>query len=232
MGCSIAYYLSLKGVKSTVFEQMRFGWGASSATAGLVAPVRYIPRTSEATFQLGLQSLDMFPTLASELVEEGIDPEFRQSGYLTVAMDQQHADTMKEDLAWQGELGLGMRWMEASEVIEREPEISPEVMGGVYSPKEGQVRGQRLVDALVNASRRRGAVFYEAVEVIGLATDGQRVTGVRTATATFNAGHTVLAAGPWSGVAGRWCPGPSFPSGPSKANASCYGKQASCPDAP
>ena len=216
MGCSIAYYLSLMGVKSTVFEQMRFGWGASSATAGLVAPVRYIPRSSEATFQLGLQSLDMFPTLASELVEEGIDPEFRQSGYLTVAMDERHADIVKEDLAWQGELGLGMRWMEASEIIEREPEIHPDVVGGVYSPKEGQVRGQRLVDALVHASRRRGAAFYEGLDVIALVTDGQRVTGVRTANATVNAGHTVLAAGPWSGIDGRWLRGVKLPIRPVK----------------
>ncbi|MFQ5934617.1 MAG: NAD(P)/FAD-dependent oxidoreductase, partial [Dehalococcoidia bacterium] len=50
--------------------------------------------------------------------------------------------------------------------------------------------------------------FFEGTEVVGLETDGRRVIGARTTNETFYADHTVLAAGPWSGIAERWVPSP------------------------
>lgn len=206
IGCSIAYYLAKEGIRSAVFEQRRFGSGASGATVGVVGPLWHISPSDEATFALGLRSLEMFPALAAELLEAGIDPEFRQSGILRIALTAEQTETLKGNLAWQGELGVGTRWLEPDEVLEREPQINPRVLGAVYSPREGYVRGQRLVDALVHAASQRGATFFEGVEVTGLATEGRRAVGVRTVRDTFYAQHTVLAAGPWTGIAGRWIP--------------------------
>ena len=206
IGCSIAYYLAKQGIRSTVFEQRRFGSGASGATAGVIGPLQHIPPTSRATLALGLRSLEMFPTLVSELSEAGVDPEYRQNGILSVALTPEQADELKRNLTWQGETGLGPRWLSSREVLDREPLINPEVLGAVFSPREGHVRGQRLVDALVHAASKLGASFVEGAEVTGLETEGRRVTGVRVAGAAHPAGHTVLAAGPWSGIAGRWVP--------------------------
>ena len=99
-----------------------------------------------------------------------------------------------------------MTWLGPDEVLDREPEVNPDVMGGVFSPREGCIRGQRYVDALVHAASQRDATFLEGQEVTALETDGGRVIGVRTAADTHHAGHTVLAAGPWTGIAGRWVP--------------------------
>ncbi len=206
IGCSIAYYLARQGIRSTVFEQRRFGSGASGATAGVIGPLQHIPPTSRATLALGLRSLEMFPTLASELSEAGVDPEFRQNGILSVALTAGQAEELKRNLTWQGETGLGARWLSSREVLDREPFINPDVLGAVFSPREGHLRGQRLVDALVHAASKLGASFVEGTEVTGLETQGRRVTGLRVAGATHPAGHTVLAAGPWSGIAGRWVP--------------------------
>ena len=63
IGCSIAYYLSQQGIKSTVFERTRFAAGASGATAGIVAPLWYVDPSVEAYFALGLKSLETFPAL-------------------------------------------------------------------------------------------------------------------------------------------------------------------------
>ena len=46
----------------------------------------------------------------------------------------------------------------------------------------------------------------EGVEVGGLITDGDRVVGVESSEGRLFADHVVLAAGPWSGLAGRWLP--------------------------
>ena len=207
IGCSIAFYLSKKGIGATVFDRDGFASGASGATLGIIAPLWHLDPAKEALSALGMRSLKMFPGLADELRDEGIDPEFRQTGVLQLALNPEEVDTLRKDLAWQNERGLDVSWLDARDVVEREPEVNPGVEGGVYSPHEGYVRGQRYVDALVHAASSRGATLLEGVEVIGLEFDGKRVAGVRTEAGTYHAGHTVLAAGPWTGIEGRWVPG-------------------------
>ena len=206
IGTSIAYYLSRLGIKSTVFEQSRFGSGASGATAGVVGPLWHLDPANRPLFDMGLRSLDMFPGLVASLVEEGLDPEFRQTGILKLAFAPDEVKLLHNDLAWQGELGRGVRWVDAAEVIDREPQVNPQVLGGVYSPQEGSINGRRYVRALVQAAARHGATFHEETEVLGLVTEGSSVTGVKTAAQTYHAGHTVLAAGYWTGIADRWVP--------------------------
>ena len=92
--------------------------------------------------------------------------------------------------------------------VNRKP--TPKMLGALYSPREGCVRGQRFCDALANAAGRLGARLYENVEVTGLVSEGSRVTGINTTERTIAAEQVVLAAGPWSGIGGRW----SAPGGP------------------
>ncbi len=206
IGCSIAYYLAKRGIRSAVFEQRGFASGASGATAGVVGPLWHISPDSKDAFALGLRSLDAFPRLASELAEAGIDPAFRQSGILKVALSGENAQELMDNLTWQGELGLGASWVDADDALRMEPHLNPDVIGGVLSPQEGYVHGRRLVDSLVHAATRLGAIFLEGVEVVGLVAEGRRVSGVRTSAETYGADHVVIAAGPWSGLAGRWIP--------------------------
>ena len=207
IGCSIAYQLAKRGIKSSVFEKREFASGASGATAGVVGPLRHIDNWVESTRDMGLRSLEMFPRLASELSEAGIDPEFRQTGILKVALTAEHVESLQDDLSWQGELGLGVTWLSRDEVLEREPEVTPDVLGGIFSPNEGYVRGKRYVDSLVQAAGKLGAACLEGVEVVGLESNGARVTGVRTHSGIVHAEHTILAAGPWTGIDGRWTEG-------------------------
>ena len=204
IGCSIAYYLAKRGIKSIVFEQHHLASGASGATAGLITPLWHVDHTHDALFEMGLRSLNVYPGLAADLAESGSDPGLWQCGVLKVAVAQEEVETLKDDFAWQGELGLGVTWLDADEVFEREPELSRETLGGVFSPHEGHITGQRLVDSLIHVATQRGATLLEGEEVTGLKTDGRRVTGVRTAKDVFHAEHTVLATGPWTGAADRW----------------------------
>ena len=166
----------------------------------------HIDHFHEAAFDLGLKSLDMFPELVAELLEAGIDPQLRLNGLLKIALEEEQVEVLRDGLAVQGELGRGVTWLDPDEIRDREPEISPEVLGGVFSPAEGHLNGKRYVDSLVLAASRLGATFLEAVEVDSLVTDGDKVTGIRTPDETYHAEHTVLAAGPWTGIPGRWVP--------------------------
>ncbi len=98
IGCSIALQLANRGIKSTVLERSYFGAGASGATAGVVGPLWHVDPASEETFSLGMRSLEMFPALAAELVEAGIDPGFRKNGILKIAFAQPEIEELKDNL--------------------------------------------------------------------------------------------------------------------------------------
>ena len=165
--------LGASSLSSAVLPQ-----GASGATAGLITPLWHVDHTHHALFDMGLRSLNAFPDLAADLAESGADPGLRQCGVLKVAVTQEEVETLKDDFAWQGEMGLGVTWLDPDEIFEREPELSQETLGGVFSPHEGYVSGQRLVDSLMHAATQRGTTLLEGEEVSGLETDGRRVTGV------------------------------------------------------
>lgn len=207
MGCATAYYLARRGINSTVFEQNTFGWGASGATAGVIGPLWHVPHDNQPFFDLALKSLHMYPELARELTETGLEPQYRQSGVLKVALTEEQAGALKDDLVWQSELDMGVRWLDSQEVLEREPGINAQVLGGVFSPQESYVNGQSLVDALVHAGTRLGVEFIDKTEVFGLETRGNRVVGVRIGTGVVEADQVVLASGPWTGITDRWIPG-------------------------
>ena len=203
-GCSIAYQLAKQQVRVVVLERTRFAAGASGATAGVISPLWHVDPEVEPMWRLGMRSLELFPSLASELCEAGVDPEFRQTGVFKLAFTDEEADELRRNLVWQSELGFGVAWLDQAEVLQREPEVSTAVLGGIFSPREGYVRGQRLVDSLVQAASRLGAQFHQGVEVLNLRTEGKRVTGVVTSWGNIDAPQVVLAAGPWSGLPARW----------------------------
>ena len=214
MGCSIAYQLAKQGMRCTVLERGRFGGGASGASAGVISPLWHVDPHVEPMWRLGLRSLELFPSLAADLSDAGVDPEFRQTGVLKLAFAEKQVDELRRDLVWQSGLGMDVVWLDPAQVAQREPELNPDVLGGVFSPREGYVRGQRLVDSLVHAASRLGAQFHQAIEVLGLRRRGRRVTGVDTPGGGIDAGQVVLAAGPWSGIPARWLPEAQNPDSP------------------
>ena len=210
MGCAIAWQLAKRGVSCALVERGSFGGGASGATAGVVGPLWHLDPEDPDMFRLGMRSLELFPTWASELAEAGVNPEFQQTGVLKVAFTESEVEELQGFYRWQSQLGHGVEWLERDDVLRREPNVSPEVRAAIFSPQEGCVRGQRLCDSLAHAAGRLGAKLYEGVEVTSLRHTGERITGLETTAGEIAAGQVVLAAGPWSGIGGRW----TVPDGP------------------
>ncbi len=215
IGCSIAYYLAKKGVKSIVFEERQFASGASGATAGMITPLWHIDHTNKDLFEMGISSLLAYPHLVAELLDFGANPEFHQSGVLKLALTTEEVAILMSNLVWQSALDMGVKWLSASDILNQEPGITPRILGGVFSPTEGHITGKHLVNSLVQAATKLGVIFFEGVEVTELKIEKRKVTGVRTTYGSFDTNHTVLATGPWTGLANRWIPG-SLPIRPVK----------------
>ncbi|HZS02238.1 MAG TPA: FAD-dependent oxidoreductase [Chloroflexota bacterium] len=204
IGCAVAYYLARAGARVAVLERDQIAAEASSAAAGMLAPLA--EGAAPGPFlDLALASLSRFGALAAELRDAtGIDVELITAGLLRPALDDAEAADYRASLDAQRALGLPLQWLDAAEARALEPLLTPDVRGALYSPAEHQVNPARLTTALARAAAAHGATFRLGAVARGLLRDGDRVVGVRLADSDLPADHVVLAAGAWAAACGEW----------------------------
>ena len=195
IGCSIAFHLAKSGARVLVLERGRLGAEASNAASGAIAG-RPGP---DAFDRLETQSFQIFQTLAGELRElSGIDPELLKAGRLDAAFTSEEAKELQMGLKPYKEMGGMAEWLDHKAVRELEPALGESVLGGVLTHEVCGINNHRLTESFARAAMRWGAEIREGVEVAGLTSSGERVTGVQMYGGPVLADHVVLAAGAWS----------------------------------
>ena len=209
VGASVAYFASCKGLSCTVLDKGRIGGGASYAASGVLSS----SPGSGPYSRLGQRSRKLYHELAPVIREEsGVDIELAECGELNLAFDEEDVIGL-QGLAQQfAALGEEAVWMSSDDLFQVEPGLNPAIPGAMFTPDVCRVNNQRLSGALAGGAALHGATIRQGVEVVGLAFDDGRVTGVRTASGTVQAGCVVLAAGAWTGVMDRWLYGDESPS--------------------
>jgi glycine oxidase len=205
IGCAIAYHLVKAGLPVVVVDQGEIGAEASSAAAGLLAPLGSISGPGPFA-DLLLASFALFPALVPELEEaSGVRMEFEQTGALRVVRNARHIPNLRKRMeAWQP-LGLRMDWLTGDEARRREPLLSPEICAGIYAPEESQIRAARVAPAFAQAAARHGAIFTGHCRVTGIRHMHDNITGVTTDRGeTIACDHLVIAAGAWSAQWSEW----------------------------
>lgn len=212
VGMSIAFELARRGTGVAVLERDGIGAGASGVSAGMLAPVSEAEHETSPLVRLGLRSLERYPAFVRAVEEvSGASCGLRREGTLVVARTRDDEAELHHLRAIQQRLGLRAEWLEAREVLEREPNLSSRIRGALFAAGEGQVDPRAMLRALHLAVRSLGGriatgATVEAVEPHrgGLAAIGRRggePFSVRCAAA-------VLAAGAWSDGIRR--PGPPW----------------------
>jgi glycine oxidase len=198
----VAYHLAAAGLSVTLFERSELASEASGAAAGMLAPI--CESTGEGPFfELATRSLDLFPELAPRLRElSGVDPQYCPSGVLKVALAAEEA----EHLRGQAERlsGWDLEWLEPTAAREREPHVTSQLHGALWSPREGHVYSPQMTRAYAHAASALGATLKLGTPVVGLLREGGRMNGVRTADGEFLAGHVVLCGGVWTRFCAEW----------------------------
>lgn len=205
IGCAIAYYLRKRNVDIIVLERGEIGAEASSAAAGLLAPLG--PLAGPGPFaDLLLAGFALFPSLVPELEDAtGLHLGYAQTGALrTVRNSKRVANLRKRMEAWQP-LGLEMQWLSGDEARQREPLLASDVCAAIYAPEEAQIQAPQLVQAFFQAARKLGARFYTHKEVIGIQHKHFRVTDVHIASGeTITCNHLIVATGAWTALYDEW----------------------------
>lgn len=205
IGTAIAYNLRLRGIDVSVMERGEIGSQASSAAAGLLAPLGPLSGPGPLA-DLLLASFAMFPALAPELEEaSGMHLEYERPGaFRTTRNPKRIANLKKRMKAWEP-LGLQMYWLTGEEARQQEPLLSPDVCAAIYAPEESQIKAPQVVRAFAKAASNLGARIYSHTEASSLHSSGNKIMSVGTVQGeTIACNRLILAPGAWASWYEKW----------------------------
>lgn len=206
IGCSIAYFLRKQGVEVIVLEKDKIGAQASSAAAGLLAPIR--PLSQQDPFKaLQLAGLARFTSFAPELeAASGISVDYEKTGTLRLLPAEKLVPAYTWAQTWRS-AGYHIRILTPQEAYECEPLLYRGLVGAVSIADEAQVVPVQLVQAYAQAAINLGAHLYDHTEVVSLehTATGRRIAGAWTGRGDLITCHQlIIAAGAWSARCGTW----------------------------
>ncbi len=197
-GCSVAYHLAKEGWKDVVLlERKQLTSGTTWHAAGLVGQLQ------------GSHSTTVFAKYGVELLQEieaetGQNPGFRQSGSISVAVNEERLAELKRKADFASLFGVEAHHMTMPEIEERWPLMNPEgVLGGIWMPSDGSANPIDLTTALAKGARKHGAQIFEHIKVDEVLVEGGKASGVRTDRGTITADVVVNCGGMWARELGR-----------------------------
>jgi glycine oxidase len=205
IGCSIAYYLSKVGVQVTVVEREQIAAEASSAAAGIIAPLGY-SSVPGPYLDLRMASWSLYPELIPTLEGvSGIRIEDNRLGALNMSTYTDDLDGLQQKYTFWQQLGLQVSWLTGAELRSCEPLLSEQAQGAICSNEEISMKPPLMTKAFAEAARRQGAHIIEHSEVIGIQHSGRRATGVQTLNGhTIACQQVIIASGAWSARFSDW----------------------------
>ncbi len=202
IGAACARALAMAGQSVLLVDAGTKPGAATPASAGMLAPLADT-HGHDPLLSLRIRARDLYRDLVPALEDEtGIDVGLWTDGIVQVAFNNADADRLKSDVAWQRQQGFPVDWLEADELRERCPGISPDALGAHLSPEDGALEPPALMDALTRSATAHGATLQRGQRVEEVVLEDDRVVGVRLAGGSIDAGAVLIAAGCWSGRVG------------------------------
>ena len=196
MGAAIAFRLARRGVSVALFDASQPGHGASSHSfawinAGAKEPIGY--------HNLNRRSLEIWPRFAAEIGDHG-DPDsigLRWGGKVSWESSPVAAEGLAARVRQLQSWGYPTRLIDADELKRLEPslDIGP-VAAAEYSPNEGQVEPQMVVDACLRRLLESGCEIHANTEVHGFErSDDGRIRSLAAASGSRDVDAVIIAAG-------------------------------------
>ena len=199
IGCATAYELAKRGCAVTLFERGMPGAEASSAAAGLLAPLGHsIGSPSE---QLAVASWQLYPDLVNELRDRtGVDVEYVTRGTIYPLFDVPDVRHAEARIAGREPREFGIEAWDTADVRVREPALATRVRGALFVGADHWVNNQRLVMAYAQAAVAAGVVLRSGTSVSRVIVEDGRAHGVVAEGDRWEADAVLLAAGAWTGA--------------------------------
>ncbi len=200
IGLAVAWRAAQRGMTVTVIDPSP-GSGASSAAAGMLAPVTELHYAERDLLDLTLDSAARYPEFVTELESAtGLDVGYRRCGTVSVGWMGSDLAALRDLAEFQRALALTVETLTAAELRRLEPLLAPGLPGGVLVTGDHQVEPPALVAALRTGATFAGAQLVEQ-RVASLRVDSETVVGVDLADGSaITAGETVVACGAWAAL--------------------------------
>ncbi len=197
VGNPTAYHLAKAGLKVLVIDKRSSsGQGDNKAAIGGVRATHSDP----GKISTCLESIKIFSSWEGQY---GFDIGWKSGGYCFPVYDHTVESTLKNLLSAQQEYGLNINWVGPEEIKEIIPGINPEgLLGGTYSPEDGQVSSILAPIAFQREAEKNGAVYLFNEAVTGYLRSGDCITGVKTAKNSYSSEWVVIATGADAGEHG------------------------------
>ena len=178
------------GATVTIIEKNELGRESSWAGGGILLPL-YPWRQPDAITRLVIQSLKLYPALASQLTAETlIDPEWTPCGLLIVK---------NPDIA------AAVNWCDANGILYRPADadffdtLNTIPDQPLWLPEIAQARNPRLVKSLKQDLINKGVTLIEHCELTSINLTKNRITAIDTTSGQFAVNQLIIAAGAWTG---------------------------------
>jgi len=128
----------------------------------------------------------------------GFDFGFEGYGSLHVFLSKENLQANIADAHWMERFNIPFEVWDADQIHDREPALSPKVIGGVYHPTDGHIDPSRFVTGLAEKAQELGARIYTQTEVLQFEISQGRIAKIHTTRGVIQPKQVVLAAGSWS----------------------------------
>lgn len=191
-GASLAFHLTLRGLKVVVLEKQFVAAGATGRSSGLIR-MHY---DTELDSRLAWESFRYFRNW-KELV--GGECGFTRTGFIQIVGAEQE-DMLRANVAMHQRIGIPALVVTADDVKRFAPAFATDDFGvAAYEPESGYAMPSDTANALMTAARARGARLVQQCAVTGIKLSGGKVTHAETTQGDYAAPVVVNVAGPWAG---------------------------------
>ena len=198
MGVSAAYHLARRRAGRIVVLERDTVCSGSTALASGGIRHQYANRIG---IELTRRSIVTYENFADEF---GVDPQFRQHGYLILVSTAEELEQARRNVALQTSLGVDVQLLSPDQIERQYPYLSTrDLLGGTYSPRDGYADPYLACTAIAARARELGVVIKTGSEVTGVIRSDRGVERVVTRDGRVSAPVVVIAAGAWSGELGK-----------------------------
>jgi glycine oxidase len=197
VGAATARALAVAGASVTLVARERTDGEGWRAAAGMLA-AQIEAGTDDPLLNLALAGRAFYRRQADALREStGIDIGLQLTGVLQMARTEADATAFRAKVAWQRQQAHRADWLAPEEVVEGWPWLG-QGLGAFWSPEDGSLDPQRLVEAFRADAVRHGARLVHDT-VVALDRQGETLHGAIGERTRYSAASVVLAGGAWAG---------------------------------
>ncbi len=198
IGVSIAYHLALKKAGEIVLlEKGQLGEGSTSRCVGGIRT----QFSTEINIRFSLESMKVFERFEEEF---GINPEFKQIGYLFLATTEKEMEVFQENVKLQKKFGIPVDLLSSNEIQTRWRYLRMgDILGGTFCPWDGYAGPNEVLSGFVSGARRVGVKIHEGTEVVGVLLERGKIKGIKTKREEISAPMVVNAGGPFASSIGE-----------------------------